>query len=256
MKRNAVGSLLLGVGCATALLAGEPPPLTLRTVTQEGSAPKFIETGSTVTGLCPEMLAALERIDKGLRFQIDPRPTPIKRIESELRDGRIDVVCALLETSQRNEMAYRVSTPLYVLQERLVGRRDDAGVIQGLHDLAQAGDLVVTQSGASYADKLRRAGVQVIETPGGSAVALRNVANKRARFYYTNDLTGAYYIHNEGLAEQLRLHPGVIQSSPSYLWAAHQLDANTQRRLEQAVAQARRSGELERIYQRYVREQP
>jgi ABC-type amino acid transport substrate-binding protein len=254
--KSTLGCLLLGMGYAAALLAGEPPHVTLRTLAQEGSAPKFIEAGGTVTGLCPEMLAALERIDKGLRFQIDPRPTPIKRIEAELRDGRIDVACALLETSQRNEMAYRVSTPLFVLQERLVGRRDDTGTIHGLQDLAQAGDLVVTQSGASYADKLRRAGVQVMETPGSSAVALRNVANKRARFYYTNELTGAYYIHSEGLSEQLRLHPGVMQSSPSYLWAARQLDANTQRRLEQAVAQARRSGELERIYQRYTREQP
>ena len=59
-----------------------------------------------------------------------------------------------------------------------------------MQDLAQSGYLVVTQSGASYAADLRRHGVQVMETSGGSVVALRNVLSKRARFYYTNGLTG------------------------------------------------------------------
>lgn len=239
------------LGCLGASALHAQPVLTLRTVAQEGSAPKFIESGDTASGVCPDMLAAIERTDRSLRFAIDPRPTPIKRIEGDLREGRIDVVCALLETTTRNEMAYRVQPALYVLQERLVGRRDDSGPIHSLQDLARSGDLVVTQSGASYANDLRRAGVQVVETPGGSAVALRNVLNKRARFYYTNDLTGAYYIRTEGLGEQLRLHPGVLNTSPSYLWASRKLDAATLARLEQALAHLKRNGELDRIYQRY-----
>lgn len=249
--RVVVGTLLVCLGCAGVSALRAQPVLTLRTVAQEGSAPKFIDSGATASGVCPEMLAAIERADRGLRFAIDPLPTPIKRIESELREGRIDVVCALLETAARNGIAYRVNPPLYVLQERLVGRRDDNGPIHSLQDLAQSGALVVTQSGASYANDLRRAGVQVVETPGGSAVALRNVLNRRARFYYTNDLTGTYYIRAEGLGEQLRLHPGVLHSSPSYLWASRKLDAATLARLEQAVSQVKRSGELDRVYQRY-----
>lgn len=250
--RAVVGTLLVCLGCASApTLLHAQPLVTLRTVAQEGSAPKFIDAGATTSGVCPDILAAIERADRGLRFAIDPIPTPIKRIEGDLREGRIDVTCALLETAARNDMAHRINPALYVLQERLVGRRDDHGAIHSLQDLAHSGVLVLTQSGASYADDLRRAGVQVVETPGGSAVALRNVLNKRARFYYTNELTGAYYIRAEGLGDQLRLHPGVLHTSPSYLWASRKLDAATLARLEQAVAQLKRSGELERIYQRY-----
>ena len=124
-----------------------------------------------------------------------------------------------------------------------------------MQDLAQSGCLVVTQSGASYAADLRRHGVQMMETSGGSVVALRNVLSKRARFYYTNGLTGAYYNKAEGMADQLRLHPGVMQSSPSYLRASRSLDASTLLHLERAVAQLKRSGELERIFQCYPKEQ-
>ncbi len=227
---------------------------TLRTVAQEGSAPKYMDTDGAASGHCPDIFAAIEKLDKGLHFAIDPRPTPVKRIEAELKDGQLDVICALLDTPLRNDIALRITTPLYTLQERLVGRKDDADTIRSVQDLAQSGDLVVTQSGASYATELRRNGVKVIETPGGSVVALRNVANKRARFYYTNELTGAHYIKAEGLSDQLRLHPVVMQSSLSYMWASRNLDAATVRRLEQAVAQLKRSGELDRIYQRYQKE--
>ena len=238
---------------ATQCAMAQPAPL--RTAAQEGSAPKYLDAEGPASGHCPDIFAALERTEKNLRFVIDPRPTPVKRLEAELKDGQLDVVCALLDTPLRNEIANRITTPLYSVQERLVGRKDDAGTIRSVKDLAQSGDIVITQSGASYAADLRRNGVQVIETPGGSSVALRNVANKRARFYYTNELTGAYYIKAEGLSDQLRLHPGVLQSSPSYLWASRGLDPATLRHLEQAVAQLKRSGELDRIYQRYQKEQ-
>jgi len=238
---------------AMALTAGAQP-IRLHTAAQDGSAPKFIESDGASTGLCPDIFQAMEKADKGLHIDIDPRPTPIKRLEAELKEGQLDVVCALLETAQRNDMAHRISTPLYVLSERLVGRRDDNGVVNHVRDLAQTGDLVVTQSGASYAADLRRQGVQVVETPGGSVVALRNVLSKRARFYYTNELTGAYYIRAEGLGDQLRLHPGMLQSSPSYLWVSRKVDPSVVRRLEQVVAQLKRSGELDRIYQRYQKD--
>lgn len=240
--------------CTASLRAGAET-VTLRTAAQEGSAPKYINTDGQSTGVCPDILAAIERVDKGLHFSVDARPTPTKRSETEIKEGNLDVICALLDTPQRNEIAYRISTPLFVLRERLVGRRDDNEPIAKIQDLAKSGGIVVTQSGASYAAELRRHGVQVIETPGGSVIALRNVLNKRARFYYTNELTGAYYIKAEGMGEQLRLHPGVLQSSPSYLWASRLLDTATVQRLEQALAQLKRSGELDRIYQRYEKEQ-
>ncbi len=228
--------------------------ITLRTASQEGSAPKFIDGDGTVSGHCPDILAAMERVDKGLKFAIDPRPTPIKRSEVDLKEGRIDVICAVLDTPLRNDIAYRISTPLFYLKERLVGRRDDNEPISKLQDIARTGGIVVTQSGASYAADLRKIGVQVVETAGGSVIALRNVLNKRARFYYTNELTGAYYIKAEGLGDQLRLHPGVLQSSPSYLWASRQLDMAVVNRLEQALVQLKHSGELDRIYQHYEKD--
>lgn len=248
---NMLRTLLLPLAVATLGSSVMAQVHTLRTIAQEGSAPKFMDGAAAATGHCPDILAAIERTDKSLRFSIEPQAAPIKRIENELKTGRIDVICALLDTPARNEIAFRLDTPLYHVQERLVGRRDDNVPVRSLHDLAQNGDIVVTQSGASYATDLRNAGVKVVESPGGSAVALRNVESNRARFYYTNALTGAYYIRAEGLEARLRLHPGVMQSTPSYLWAGRHLDPAVVQRLDKALQALKRGGELDRIYQRY-----
>ena len=253
MQRPTIWKTLfaLTLGWAATVAAQTGP---LRTIAQEGSAPKFMDGAAAASGHCPDILAAIERTDKTLKFAVDAQSAPIKRIENELKAGRIDLVCALLDTPWRNEIAHRIETPLYHLQERLVGRRDDNAPIRSVQDLAQGGDVVVTQSGASYATDLRNAGVKVVESPGGSAVALRNVESNRARFYYTNALTGAYYLRAEGLGSQLRLHPGVLKSTPSYLWIGRHVDPATVQKLDKALQQLKRSGELERIYQRYEAE--
>ena len=243
--------LCIGLCALGGTLGAQTMPL--RTIAQEGSAPKFMDA-DPASGHCPDILSAIERADKTLRFAIEPTAAPIKRIENELKTGRIDIICALLDTPVRNEIAHRLETPIYQVQERLVGRRDDTGAVHGLQELAQNGDVVVTQSGASYAADLRKAGVKVVETPGGSAVALRNVEGQRARFYYTNALTGAYYIRAEGLGSKLRLHPGVLQSTPSYLWVGRHVDPATLQKLDKALQNLKRSGDLERIYQRYETE--
>lgn len=232
---------------ASALAA----PLVLRTAAQESSAPKFIEGRGSAQGLCPDILHALEKIDPDLRIDIDPTPTPIKRIESSLKAGQLEIVCALLDTPLRNEIAYRISTSIYAVREVLVARRDDTVRIRNFKELADTGDWVATQSGASYAAILRSYGVKVDESYGGSSGALRNLTNKRVRFFYINELTGAYYIKNEGLDNQLRLLPDAMQETPSYLWVSRRLDASVAQRVEKAVAKLKSEGILGKIYSNY-----
>lgn len=230
-------------------------PVVLHTAAQEGSAPKFIEADGSIHGHCPEIFRALEKVDPQLRFDIATIPVSIKRLESHLKEGRIDIVCALLDTPLRNEVAVRVSTPLFNVRERLVGRAEDKAQIRNLKELVDTGDMVATQNGASYAAMLREMGVKVDDSSGDSAVALRKVVGGRVRFYYTNELTGAYYIRTGGLERQLRLLPAILQETPSYLWVGRKVDEATVQRLERAVARLQKDGVLDRIYRSYLSRQ-
>ena len=44
-------------------------------------------------GHCPDIFSATEKVNKSLHFFIDPRATPLKRIEADLKDRQLDVVC-------------------------------------------------------------------------------------------------------------------------------------------------------------------
>ena len=235
-----------------AHVQGAAQPMVLRTSAQEGSAPKFIAWEGTVQGHCPDILRALEKADPQLKFELATIPSSIKRLESHLKDGRVDVVCALLDTPLRNEIAWRVSPPLFAVRERVVARADEKLQIRTVKDLADTGDLVATQTGASYSALLRGQGVKVDDSSGDSAVALRKLVGGRVRFFYTNELTGAYYIRTGGLEQQLRLMPGVLQETPSYLWISRKVDKATVQRLEHAVAKLQKDGTLDRIYRSYL----
>ncbi|MBC7918455.1 MAG: transporter substrate-binding domain-containing protein [Rhodoferax sp.] len=226
-------------------------PIVLRTAAQEGSAPKFTESQTGIQGHCPDIFRALEKADPLLKVDV-AAPSSIKRLETNLKEGRLDIVCALLETPLRNEIAHRISTPLFSVRERVVGRVDETLQIRSLKDLADMGELVATQNGASYTAALRGQGVKVDDSSGDSAVALRKLVNGRVRFYYTNEQTGAYYIHAGGLEGQLRLMPGILQETPSYLWVSRKVDDATLQRLERAVARLHKEGVLDKIYRSYL----
>ena len=242
--------LMLG-GMGKALAAG----FLLRVAVQEGSAPKYLvgppgKGGASVGGLCPDILRAIEGVDPEIRFEIDPTPTPLRRIEKSLDEGRLDVLCALLETPRRHQIAHRLATPVYSVRERLVALRDDASSPKGFDELARSGGLVATQAGASYADKLREHGVAVDETD--TVVALRNIVRRRVRYYYGNELTCVYYIKAGHMSAELGLVPGVMGETPSHFWAGKHLEPDLVKRLDAALFKLKRNGSLERIYNRYA----
>lgn len=241
--------LVLG-GASKALAAG----WLLRTAPQEGSAPKYLvgsgAAGAAVSGLCPDILRAIEGVDPEIRFEIDLKPMPLRRIEKSIEEGRLDVVCALLETPRRQQIARRLATPIYAVRERLVALREDTLSPMGFGDLASLGDLVATQAGASYADKLRQHGVAVDETDTVSA--LRNIVRGRVRYYYGNELTCVYYIKAGHLGSQLGLVPGVLGETSSHFWVGRHLEPALVKRLDAALIKLKRSGTLQRIYNRHA----
>jgi len=240
---------LLSLALLATSIGAECAPWVLRTAAQEGSAPKFNQSNGVVAGHCPDILHAIELTDKDLRFTIAPMSMPIKRIEKDIRIGNLDIICALLDSPVRNEIAQRVSTPVYMVRERLVGLRGDDQSIAGFEDLARVGGLVATQAGASYADKLREHQVKVDET--SSSIALQNIVRKRVRYFYTNELTAAHYIKAEGLEDKLYLLPAVMGQTPSYLWVGKQVNPEVLPRLEIALAKLKKNGTLDRIYRSY-----
>jgi ABC-type amino acid transport substrate-binding protein len=221
----------------------------LRAAAQESAAPKFLDSAPS-SGHCPDILSAIEAVDGSIRFVVDPTPTPLKRIEKAVKEGRLDVMCALLDTPLRRQIAQPLPTPVYWVRERLVGLRGDQSPINSLDDLARAGGLVATQAGAIYAQNMRQHGISVDETDTISA--LNNIVRHRVRYYYGNELTCAYYIKAAHLESELTLMPAILAQTRSYFWVGRHVDAELLKRLNTALSKLKHSGTLDRIYKTYA----
>ncbi|WP_269532127.1 ABC transporter substrate-binding protein [Chitinimonas sp. BJYL2] len=218
---------------------------------QESVPPKYIFDQGKASGICPDVLRAMERQDPGIQFIDVNRPRSMLLIERGLELGQIGVACALLDSPRRNEVAIRLPTPVYKVREQVVGRVNDPLEVANIAQLRDSGALVTTYRGAGYVDQLRAQGIRVDDESSDALAALRKVAGGRARYFYMNDLTLAHLLLEHGFNHELRILPTVFNERPIWFWVSRKLPAGTAERLAKGLGQLNASGELDRIFQKY-----
>jgi glutamate/aspartate transport system substrate-binding protein len=249
MVRRALGAALLAYACAgTAAQA-----LEVRIVSQESLQPKWIHGGERVVGICPDIIAAIERIEPRLHFAGYHRSSrSLSGIEAGLDMGTLDAACGLVTSLRRLAIAQPVGKPLYLVRHDLAVRRNDAVTIESAADLARLGDLVTTQRASVFTERLREAGVRIDDATDDNRMNLRKILAGHGRFAYVNDLTLRYLIRTEGLQDRVRVLPVVIANEPTYFWVSRKADPALAPLLGAALDKLKASGELDRIYTRWA----
>jgi glutamate/aspartate transport system substrate-binding protein len=242
-----LGAMLLAAGASAAA-----PTYPVRLMAQEGIAPKWIMYDDHAEGICPDIIAALERTEPRLRFYGYAQGRALPAIEAGLASGEVQAACALIDATRRRAGARAVGKPLYIVRHRLAGRADDNVRINGVGDLVRLGSLVNVAPKSAMVERLRTAGVAVDESSGDSLVMLRKVLAGHGRFAYMNELTLARNLRAAGLEERIRVLP-LMSDEPAWFWVSRKADPHVMRLIERALARVRASGELERIYARWSR---
>jgi glutamate/aspartate transport system substrate-binding protein len=242
-----LAGLLLAAGAALAA-----PVREVRIMAQEGIAPKWIMYDDHVEGICPDIIAALERTEPRLRFYGYAQGRALPAIEAGLESGDVQAACALMQGTRRRAIARTAGKPLYMIRHRLAGRADDLARVDDVGDLARLHALVNVAPNSGMVERLRTAGVAVDQSSGDSMVMLRKVLAGHGRFTYMNELTLQRNLRGSTLAERIRVLP-LMQDEPAWFWISRKTDPQTARLIEQALARIRASGELERIYARWSR---
>lgn len=224
---------------------------TLRVAAQEVTPPKFILSRHGISGLCPDILFAIERLDPQLHFELSRQSVPVSRIEYELEKVQLDVACALLDSPARNQIAWRISTPLYVVKERLIARKDDPVRVNNFAELAALNELVATSSGSAYISLLKKNGIRVDDSSGDNVLNLKKLINKRVRFFYMSERIASHIIKEYELQNKVRFLPAVMHQQAVYLWLGKHISEETRQRLEQAVKTLKANGQLQLILQDY-----
>ena len=249
---TAMGSLCVFM-LAALPVAAAASDFVLRVTGQESLPPKWIpQDGRPSTGVCPDILAAISRIEPRLRFTGLEDIRSVLVIEQNLRLGTADIACALVSTPLRRHIAIAIAQPLYVSRQRLAATADDTGEINSLEDLARLKPLVTTSRGAAYIDQLRERGIPVDDSTGSNVTNLKKVVAGHVRYFYMNELTLHWLIRELGMQDKVKLMPAVLKEDSMFLWVSKKAPPQAVPLLAAAVKKLSDSGELARIYARWA----
>lgn len=228
-------------------------PVTLRVMAQESIPPKWIAHRNGVRGLCPDIMAAVEKIEPRLKFA---RPIEIRSIpflEQGMERGTIDGACALLDTERRRAIAQIAGPPLYAVRHRLAARSGDNVTVGSMAELAALKPLINTQRNASYAGQLRALGLEVDDSSGDNTVNLNKIVAGHGRFFYINELTLNWMLQYEGFKGKVRMLDWVIREEPIYFHVSKKTPAASVLLLDRALRKLEANGELAKIYASWSR---
>jgi glutamate/aspartate transport system substrate-binding protein len=255
MKTNPITAMTMAQLLAAALPCSAADDLVLRVTGQESLPPKWVQHGTRqATGLCPDILAAISRVEPRIRFTGLDDIRSVLVIEQKLRIGSAEIACALVSTPLRHQIAAAVPQPLYVSRQRLAAAADDTADIRSLDDLARLKPLVATSRGAAYIEQLRERGITVDDSTGSNVTNLRKILAGHGRYFYMNELTLNWLIREHGLQDKVKLMPAVLKEDAMYLWVSRKAPAQALPLLTAAVRKLSENGELARIYARWSEE--
>ena len=130
---------LLCISCLW-LAPGARAAIELRAAAQEETAPKYIKgDADEPSGLCVDLLRALERADPTLRFVDGERWFPLIRVQSEMFAGKQDVACGLAHTGERDRHLTYLDPPLVSIDYVLIARKADKVQISVWNDVRHLG---------------------------------------------------------------------------------------------------------------------
>jgi polar amino acid transport system substrate-binding protein len=243
------------LGCALLLLAGNAcaTQFTARVMAQESIPPKWIMEDGAAHGLCPDVLAAIERIEPGIRFTGYDRGRSLLVIEDALASGTVTVACGLLDSARRRSVALRSQVPLYEVKLRLAAAASDKQEVNSLDDLVRLKPLINAARGSSYILQLKARGIPVDDSTGDNIVNLRKIMAGHGRYTYMNELSLLHLIRSQKLEGKIRMLPVVFNEEPLYFWVSRKADPAIAPLLERALARLKANGELGRIYDRWTR---
>lgn len=253
MTRRGVTLALLA---APSLSLRAQPALRLRTCSQAELPLKFALHNERRPGICIEIIHALQKLDPGLQFLGLERALPLKRVALELASDQLDLFFSMIDTPNRISLGvdFLNEPMLYESRHQIAVRADDQVAVNSFADIARLGDagVVLVTHGTAYAEHLQNVpGLRVSRLALGNAQNLRMLLAGRGRFFYHAGSTLRSHIEAEGLQERVRILPTVFKVDAQRVAFSPRLAPEVRARLVAGLRQLDRSGELQRLRERY-----
>lgn len=218
--------------------------------------PKFIiktvDGKTELSGLCIEILKAIEKADPNIKFVAANEFFPFTRIDAGLTSGEIEAFIGLVKTKEREEK-YQFIYDLYQTGMKIVARSDEKAKINSLDDIKNLGSdaVILALYGTVQSKTLKEKGFNVDDGAKGVNDNFLKLINNRGRFFYQSDLSVFATIKENNYQNKVKVYPNVFEQN----WQCFVFAKNAPKEKVDAVKAAldkiKKSGELDKIIVKY-----
>jgi polar amino acid transport system substrate-binding protein len=228
----------------------------LRTASQDAYPKYYLENGH-VTGVCPAILKIIEKADPALKFVGLEHFFPTRRIDNDLRQGRLDAFACFAPSADRKLFMDFIEPPLFVNDVRVaVQKNSQAAQMKSWEEMkAKKEWIFLATQGTPHVDYLK--GISGLRVDAGSSDNVSNLIKLKmsrghAFVHFGYILKGI--LKKENLEEEIILLPFTIRSEGQYLALSKKVSPKIKKKLETVLKKLKKSGELKKISDQYILE--
>ncbi len=220
----------------------------------QDTKPKFLlDDHGNASGVCPEILNAIEAQDPSIYFSKPINFMPIKRIYKSMKTGRVHVYCGSGRNHYREENFIFSKYPLYKVSTSMVVSKKLAGKFKTLEDIKSNKNLLFTTVNGSSSERLlnelnfptTRHFIMTVE----KGLSLVKVYPKEVFTYHSLGLK--YSMKNTKRWGSLKLLDLTLRDYEHWLLYSNVLPENKRERIDKAILKLKKKGIIERIITKY-----
>nr|WP_314900756.1 ABC transporter substrate-binding protein [uncultured Deefgea sp.] len=223
----------------------------LRVGIEANSPPKWIGSSQhKMKGFCPDLFKLLSSKDASLAFIYPLGFQPQKRIEHEVENATLDLLCALTRNTEREARFQYINHVLYNMDFVLVVRAQDSISPQSWDEIRLLGNqgTILLNYDSSAIGRLSNLGGLSLDSTGQTIeINLKKLQHGRGRFFYYPRYGVMAEMRRLGNSQQFRLTSPALETVPFYLIAGKHLSNKVLLSLQGALQAAEKSGELQQL---------
>ncbi|MBB6480593.1 substrate-binding periplasmic protein [Spirochaeta isovalerica] len=227
---------------------------TLYTEYQEASPKYFRDKGNTI-GICVDIIHAINAGLSGTsELSIEPvNPespfVPFKRIQENLKEGRIQIFIGLAKTDDREDEFDYIETPLYKVRSTFAIPAGSGFIYRNADSLTNLNIAVLR--GSKTAEQMSNLTENLIYANSlDQAVTLLDYGRADLLFYHSLGL--GYLIKSRGLSDRLTISGTAYEEYEHYIALNPSVSQDIKEKIEKVLIELINTGTIDRILNKYL----
>jgi polar amino acid transport system substrate-binding protein len=227
---------------------------TLRTVSQDAYPKYYLENGQ-LTGICPAFLRAIEKVEPTLKFVGSDNFFPTKRIDSDLRDGKLDAFACFAPSAERRKYMDFLEPALFVNGvQAAVLKNSPAASMKSWDEMKEKKEWVfLATMGTPHVKFLEDTpGIQVDAGSSDNDVNIEKLKASRGHVFVHFGFILKGIVKKQQLDDKVIVLPFNIRKDGQYFALSKKVSPEIKKKIESALVKLEKSGELKKIYNKYI----